>query len=432
MSAPTIQSILNCFHKHPHISNVGGYVMTYMVPGGVRDLNEGLGFRRAIAFIDDSNPVTNYQVLIQLNAAITYFQKPLDSHDPEWKVTGLRDDKEVYYYPRCPKGFPLEKMHHLIFEKNEEKRKKFDELMEKHENWFEILETGLVSKDEKEALFFETSAKSHGINGDFLLAWLKLQRQSTKTVDISQEDPKNESQPPEKEIQFVIDPVLYGIKAHDLIIQHMPFVRGNRRLARLILCHSLTKSSVYAPMFWSGPSYEAKVTKFKWRDLKALKEEQDEANKKKIQALMDVESKDFLSFVCALSVEAESVYQRTLPAGERPLERWEGYAWRKDIKAGILQYVKTRGRVLVPDVFSAISVFTDPRGKDTLWVDTKCWYWWECSKEFKEAVESLVKEDLLEWTHADRAEYESIRNVPTFGGEHEVATWKAAALKAKA
>jgi hypothetical protein len=424
MAAPSNASILNAFHKYPHLNHIPAYVFTNMVPGGVRDINEGLGFRRAIAMLDDESPVFSYKMLVDLNAALTYFQTPLATQDPEWPVSGPRNDKEVYYYPRCPKGYPIEKLHHLVFEGDEEKIKKYDELYEKHGSWIEVLETGLMPETDKAALFYVVSAKTHGTQGDFLLAWMKLTRNSTE---------KNKETGVET---LTIDPILFAVNAHDLIIQHMPFVRANRRLARLLLCHTLVKNGVYPPFFWSGPSYEAKLTKHRWCDLQLIKNEQDEAKKKELQARRDAEQKDFLGFICALSTEAESIFQKTMPAGERPLEKWEGYAWRQDLKAGVLQYVTTRGRVLVPDIISAVSIFTSALGKETLVCNEpangkgrrECWYWWEVSKELKEAIEALVVEGLIRWTEADRKEYEVLRTVPTFNSDHEFTTWKPAAL----
>jgi hypothetical protein len=471
MSKPSLQAILNCFHKYPHMCNTPGYVLTYMIPGGVRNLDEGLGFYRAVGSLDQQDPVTVFKVLGEINAALTHFQKPLDTHDPEWKVTGNRSDGEVYYYPRCPKGYPLERLHELVYEGNEEQIKRLDELIKSEKTWFDVLETGKLTTEEKSKLFYEVSAKTHGTQGDFLLAWLKLQRECVgkvryvpakteeelvaeklarlETADTPEtpENPPKEEEPIETIDTLKVDPILYAVKLHDLIISHMPFVRANRRLARLLLCHTMIKGGFYPPMLWSGPNYEAKVTHHRLCDLRRIESEQDPKKKEELKQRKQVEFTDFLNAICAWSTEAESVFQRKPPAGERHLELWEILAMRgspiqdknmtpeeqekKAFKDSICEYIKTRGRILIPDIICAMSIFTDVLGKEIMRnpEHENTWLWSGMSKKLKEAIEELVKEGLIKWSFAAREEYEAIRNVPEFGSDHDVASWVPRALK---
>jgi hypothetical protein len=219
----------------------------------------------------------------------------------------------------------------------------------------------------------------------------------------------------------------------------------------------MMKNDIYPPMFWSGTSYECKITTLDFhqysaidvceKDLveKKLKVKLGEKKDEEITKLELVvqnsiqrktkELKDFTSFIVALSVEAESIFERTPPVGERPLELWESFAVCKDLESAILHYVTTRKRVLIPEVISALSVFCQPIGNEVIQTGEsrgenkrRPFYWNHVSKQFKEAVKKLVADSKIKWIPAEQCEYVAIRNIPTFDKKGMDAAWKAAAL----
>lgn len=427
MSTPTNAALLQSFERYAHISELPSYVITYMTPGGVGDLHAGLSFRRASLVLDKMEPISNWGTLQRIHEHLVYFEQPLETHNPEWKTNELRNDKEVYLYPKCPRGYPVEKLHCFAFQGDEEKIAKFDALREELGTWFGVFESGRISRQERDQLFRVVSAPTHGTSSDFLRRWLKLHREfSTKK-----------------------EPVLFAIEVHDLILRHMPYVRGNRRLARLLLCHTIAKCGIYPPMFWSGIGYETKTTKSTYSDLLSLEEKRAKLTnlaiqgtpKKELvelefeignlQAKAEEERKAFLHYILALSDEAASLYQKQPPARNRPLEGWEIMALGGDLKSALFSYLYVNRRVLVADAMVALSIFANVRGGQTLWVQDQKeghHYWHGTSLVFGAAVEALVTEGHAKWVPTEAEEYEAARLFPSFDTGHKRETWKPAVL----
>lgn len=245
------------------------------------------------------------------------------------------------------------------------------------------------------------SSKTHGTPAEFFNAWFTFLKMNPYGS---------------------VKPLLYAVALHDLIIQYMPFVNANRRLARLVMSNHLAKNGIYPPIFWSAAGYDSKICKTTVVELKEM-----EANGNTTAHLS--KKRDFLTWVVALISEAECMYTQRPQSDARPYETWERFARSGKYSSAMYSYVKTTGRVLIPDVLTAISVFAAPLGKTTIaHPSEKAWIWNGCNEEFATAMSSLLSEGILKIVPAAREEYEVLRSVPEFNSSDTAESWRPSAI----
>lgn len=369
MAEPSTLALLENVRHDKDLEGFPAYVHTYMHPGGVQDLYEGLGMLRAMHVLEKLNGVKMpYKTLLAIHHHITFFEPSLETHNAEWDAI-LRQDEEVYLYPRCPRGYPVKEQHRYAFAGNADKIAKYDALREKYGSWYAAVDAGEIPKEDRDAMFDVVTSAEYGTQDDFKNAWEELQAQEG------------------------VDPLIFAVRIHDLIIKHMPFVRANRRLARLLLCHKMMKNHAYPPVFWSSPSYEAMVTTETW------KHPESSANKKR-----------FLGFIIQQNRLAEASFYNKPQTGPRQVEQWESSLLEGNREEGILKYVRTRGRVLIPDLLGACYTCVKCVGAACLGsADSGEWYWKGMDEQLHEALESLLKQGKLKYVDAHNKEYELMR-----------------------
>lgn len=244
------------------------------------------------------------------------------------------------------------------------------------------------------------SAKTHGTFADFEAAWEEF---------IKTNDPVEQH------------PVIFAIGLHDIIIQHMPFFKGNRRLARILMADHLVKCGIYPPLFWSDVGYEKSICADSWIRIKGMKD----------MELADYKARKvtFLSYIVSLIAEAESISLQKIQF-ERPRELWEILASRGDYSGAMFNYIKRYSRVLVSELLNAMNVFAPEfMGKEVVKIDDQGhWIWSQCSKDMTAAIEQCLKNESIQLVDTYFEEYNSRRCVPNFHAKHPKELWKPSVL----
>ena len=410
---PSTASILEAFPAQAEIKSFPAYVLTYMTPGGSMCLEDGLGFRRVMGLLEEEKTVISFNKLEELVKHLLLFSKGscLSTHSPDWDPATYRADSEVYYYPKAPKGFPLEKLHHLVFDGNSEKIQKYDELLKENGTWFRVIDTGMIPKEDQDKLFIVVSKVNYGTKGDFLKAWLKL---TSGFFD--------------KEGNATGSEIVYAVRVHNLFLSYMPFVRGNRRLARLLLCHTLLKKGLYPPMFWGRASYESKLSVLRHIEHSTAEMSTEPVPYGQYQAKVQSDFKEFLSLILSLVVESTSLCTKTMPVDEKIRELWEEYAIRGNLEKAFEVIISSRKRVTFQELITSASVFMKYNGKDSIQLEDGTCIWRGISTEIKDAVEKLVSNGKIKYGYAERQEYESCNWLPPKVSGTEALVWRPVAL----
>lgn len=404
MTTPTLQGVCDSVKKLPFIDRVPSYVPVFQHPGGCDDLYAGVGFLKAKAFLLNEKEISANK-LVMVNGAITEFMRPLKTHHEDWKE-GLRIPSETYLYPNCPRGYPVKQLHKYIFVGKAEKLDFYDALLKKPEEsetsktpdsqpkvkrWFDLVSGGHIPTEDMKLMFKTVSSTTHGTPQDFLDAW----------TDFHKKNPFESTQ---------LHPVEYAVRAHDLIIQYMPFVRANRMTARLILCHYLSASQIPAPIFYSRPGYEAHVCKFTSKQFKEME--------KKPGSLSELiaERSQFTKYIVTLVHEATNLITKEEDVA-RPFDLWEKLILEnRDPKGSLFAYIKKHKRVLFSDIISAFSIFFDTKGGAVLFYEQekKSWFYSGLSSGLARAIGELVNESKIGFVPTSHKEYENYEQLPPF------------------
>lgn len=424
---PSLDSVLDKFPRHPQINHAPHYLLQFVHPGGFRNFREGLSFRRAMKLADiDGMNLGSIDNVKLFQAAITFYEPYLNTLSIDTKATGFRQNGEIYYFPKCPRGYPLDKLHHYAFEGEQEMIKKYDDLLALHSDWIDVIESGIPDA-EKEKLFLKVSDSTHGTHQEFLMAWIKLHREQYEGDNMK---------------------ILYALRVHNLIIQYRPFVRGNGRLARLLLCQNLVQNHLIPPYFWSEISYRSKLpalTGVNDTELTKKKEKlpslrtinlENETEENKLNIIKEIEEttfklkvrffeeKKFLCYLLSQCIDAAEVSQIKVNQ-LRPAEGWETIV-DKDPNRALEAYVSMHKRVLLSDVLMAFSLFlpNSAKGKDGLQDKvTKKWHWNGMDKSLVDLIESTLTRGNIKLAPAFRQEYESRGHYPKINSNWEIDNW---------
>jgi hypothetical protein len=126
---------------------------------------------------------------------------------------------------------------------------RYEDALREHGSWWRVIETGVIDPKHVDLLFHAISDDTHGTSDAFVDRWTEIQ--SIYHVDEDEEVSGRKS----------IHPFVYGLLIHDVILIHRPFVRGNGRLARLILSHCMLRARVLPPRFDVRSTYYRHLTK---------------------------------------------------------------------------------------------------------------------------------------------------------------------------
>lgn len=116
MSYTSLEGILNSVIEHQSVKHMFPYTITFVHPGGIRHGENALNMRRAMLFLDAHEGPITFDILKSLNISLVFNHVYLPTHHPEWIASGYRAESEVYYYPKCPRGYPVHKLHHFVFQ----------------------------------------------------------------------------------------------------------------------------------------------------------------------------------------------------------------------------------------------------------------------------------------------------------------------------
>lgn len=276
----------------------------FTIPSGIMDINSRLAYERAIEFLKPKNMILSIEEIEHLHSLITMNDSHLSTLDPQDEKDKYRKDGKVYYYPKSRRSIDHRKIHEIVFQEDPEEVQEFNDDLQKYGEWKDLIYHEKISPFCMEVLFEKISDESNGSKNEFLNDWkslhdiciVKNEKSEEKNIevdtpsttdsiidttkkymsekeerDVNSDQNKTQSKDNveckdvekynengeirENNNSLKMNPIIYAMKLHDMIFSRRPFVRGNKRLARLLLCHIFLKHNVYPPAFLSYAGY---------------------------------------------------------------------------------------------------------------------------------------------------------------------------------
>lgn len=373
------------------LSLMSPYIVRTMHPGCTILLEEGARYLKALQHAQnnkDTKPTIKF--LVELNHILTRDMEPLETHDPTESPAGFKTEDKTYYYPDCPRGFPLEDLPDFFFFGED---KVTGDLLKSarraHGSWYKVMQGPPVVENADGAAF---NGECHPRLNDifqeetysakkFITAWTTLQN-NTST-----------------------DPVQMAAEYHWCIVTHTPFKVYNRVLARIVMHWALLKEGVYPPLFLSRPDYE----------------------------LTCYDRDAFIQLMCWHSAEAAAISTGNINVLMDGI-----YEWHDDnapVDVSLAAFCEFHSRVLFSDLERCLIPFLPPSKKVPITAhqlgmtaESGTWVHQGLESTVADSLARCVANGILRVIPATASEYDAQLKLPDFTQEMPFSKWQPSAI----